>query len=762
MNDYKEEISFPRFTLAQILNTANLVEKMTEGERKQIYLWCRSGYDADKHSREGWEAMMAEANEFALQVSKQKTTPWEGASNVRFPLVSIAVLHYHARVFPLMTSSDQPVLPIVYGPDLDGSRNERAMRVSRHLSWQFRSQVKEWMSEHDKMLFMQGITGLGIKKTWWDAGLRRMRSMAVSPNNLVFNYWSRGRIDDYTRATYLYEMTSNEIRTMVAMKLFCEAYSENGEGYEGNDGDNDADDIPPLAPVRDPVRESADLRTGMQEPQIDAATPFQMYEQICWMDLDGDEYMEPYFVTFDDSGVLRRVVARFDEGDITRNADKVIVSIRPERCYDAYPLIPSPDGSAMPVGFAILLGPINDACSTAFNQLFDAGTLANYGGGFLGRGARLRGGKMRVVPGEWAQVDSVGGDLKNNIVPFPNPQPSQVLFALVQYLVQYAERLVSANELQTGEDIGQNTPAQTAQTMDQNGSRIVSAIFKRDWDAYGEEIQTFLCLNRKYLKADADYLDITSGKSALVTPQDYALLDCEIVPSADPTIISETQLENRDRAVMGMAFQMPNFNRYESVRRLLTSMKVPAIDRVFPPLPQGQTDLQTGPTPQQLKAQSDTTKANAAMLVAQARMLAAKAKAQEQVAKLQADLADIQADIMNKQSQAVLFLAQAKGANEGKEIALINAAIGARKHQIDGLMGIIGHLMEVGNMSMDAAQGASNGPSADEATNAGAPAAPVGNGSQGLAGPSGQQGIFDSLAAGTGIGNGGMGGGGVH
>lgn len=702
--------SIPNIPIDTLLDSPNIAEDLTLPQREAITAWARAGLEADRQSRERWEQLNAEDLKMALQVTDPKSEPWDGASNIRFPLISIATLHYHARVYPLMVNGNDPVQFTLYGTDADGRRAQRAGRVATHISWQMLEQCEEWESEHDKMIFILGLTGLGIKKTWFDPALRRNRSMCVAPSQLVLNYWASGPIDSHARASYLWKCYPNDTHANIASGLWCSASDYPVDVDPDQDGDDDTDqtlsqelnETPGELPRTTPESDAADRRTGMVAPPLDNATPVEMCEQTCWMDLDGDGYAEPYFVTFEvHTGVLRRIVARFNKSDIQRNKDGDIVNISPERCYDHYELIPSPDGSFYPVGFGRLLGPIDDSCSTAFNQLFDAGTLANYGGGFVGRGARFRGGQLRIKPGMFQQVDSIGNDLKNNIVPYPVPQPSEVLFKLVQYLVQYAERLVSATDLQVGENIGQNTPAQTAQTMDVNGSRIVGGMWKRAWRGFRNEIRTWYSLNRKYIEADVDYRDLTTGSSAIVQPKDYAIGDYDLSPSADPNIISDAAAQQRDMTVFQLSNSQPNFNRYRSTVRLLKSMKVPSIDDIYPPPTQG-NDIQAPPSVQMLELQVKQGTLKDKQQQTQAKFLKIKGDGQLKLYELQMQAAKMQAEIMDLQADAVLKLSQAKTENEGKEIALINAAIGARKQQLDGIMAIIGHMIDMHKVLADA------------------------------------------------------------
>src|SRR6185369_5156645 len=170
-----------------------------------------------------------------------------------------------------------------------------------------------------------------------------------------------------------------------------------------------------------------------------------------------------------------------------------------------------------------------------------AATMATLGGGFLGRGFKSKSGAFTFQPNQWFPVDAPGDDLRKSILPLPVREPPLILFQIIQFLVSYAERIVSATDLQMGENVGQNTPAETARTMDQNGARVYNSIYKRTWRAMREEFQLQAQLNKLFFEADVDFTQLTSGPDAMVKPDDYRAYGLSVRPAADPYIVSDTQ-----------------------------------------------------------------------------------------------------------------------------------------------------------------------------------------------------------------------------
>jgi chaperonin GroES len=291
--------------------------------------------------------------------------------------------------------------------------------------------------------------------------------------------------------------------------------------------------------LNDKAREN--IRTGQQPVNEDGTTPFYTLEQHVRLDLDGDGYDEPYIITIDEASQnVLRIVTSFDFEDIQylgKGKQREIVEIPATEYFTKYGFIPSPDGGIYDIGFGLILGPINESVSSIINQLIDAGTMAVRSGGFLGRGAKIKGGNQNFNPFQWNPVDSTGDDLQKSIVPLPVREPSGVLFNLLGMLIEYTNRIAGATDIMVGENPGQNTPAQTSQTMVEQGSKINAAIFKRTWRSMKEEFQKFYRLNKRHLPAK----EFQYGEQAGVIAQgDFNDPDKFICPAADPNLVSDT------------------------------------------------------------------------------------------------------------------------------------------------------------------------------------------------------------------------------
>jgi chaperonin GroES len=315
----------------------------------------------------------------------------------------------------------------------------------------------------------------------------------------------------------------------------------------------------------------------------DSSTPIEILEQHRFIDFDGDGYEEPYIVYVRrDNKKVARIVARYNQSDIERNDKDVVLGIKAEQYFTKYPFVPSPDGGFYDLGFGVLLGPLNESINTIINQLVDAGTMSNTAGGFLSRGIKLRGGNYTFNPMEWKHVDTTGDDLRKGIVPLPVREPSQVMFTLLNLLINYGERIGGAVDIMTGQNPGQNTPAETTRTMAEQGMKVFNGIFKRTYRSLKQEFRKLYRLNQIFIDENTQY--VSNAKSeGMVLVTDYQGPVTDVMPTADPSITSDAQRIQQANAIAMRVKETPGlYNRYEAERIFLKAMKFPDIDKVLP------------------------------------------------------------------------------------------------------------------------------------------------------------------------------------
>jgi chaperonin GroES len=566
-----------------VINSPNLMDRLDRADIDAIGLLCYEGYKRDKMSRLVWERRMEAGMDLAMQVSRDKNFPWTGCSNVIFPLITIAALQFSARAYSNIISGTDVVKYRVVGDDPTGEVRNRADRISKHMSWQILEEDTSWEEQHDRLLINLGIVGTNFIKTYFSPRLNHNVSELVLARDFVLDYYAKS-VESCARKTQIVPLYRNEIYERCQSEIFDPAILD-AEWYHGV----------PTKPTSNP---KVDNRHGQQPPQPDEDTPFITLEQHRLLDLDGDGYAEPYIVTIEESSkAVLRIVARYDSEDaIERTSSGRILRIHPTEYYTKYSFIPAPDGSVYDVGFGVLLGPLNEAVNTGINQLLDSGTMQNSIGGFLGRGAKIRGGVYTMAPWEWKRVDSTGDDLRKNMVPFPERQPSTVMFQLLNLLINYTDRVAGTVDQMVGENPGQNTPAETSRNMTEQGMQVYSVIFKRVWRSMKEEFKKLHYLNSLFLPSRQRYG--TMGEE--IRQEDYKSSSEYVVPVADPHIVSQSQRVAQASAVRAAAHQVPGYDIPLVEKNYLRALKVEGIDELYkgpnkvPPLPNPKMQVEQG------------------------------------------------------------------------------------------------------------------------------------------------------------------------
>ena len=644
------------FDLDKIVEMPNIAEAMEEQDLYTVGYHVWKGFEADKESRSAWEKRTEESMKLALQVAEAKSFPWPGASNVKFPLVTIAALQFHARSYPVLINGETPVQCRVIGDDPTGQKDARAHRVSQHMSYQILEEDLNWEAEMDRVLISQPIVGCAFKKSYFDPILKHNVSENILAKDFVVNYWTKD-LATSPRVTQIQYMSRNDIYERVARGLFVKMT-----------------EIMPAAVPQSNLTLSQNKAQGMQAPDsIDESTPYEILEQHTYIDLDGDGYAEPYIVWMRrDTKQILRIVARYFTTSIERDDKGNVLRITPETYFTKFPFIPSPDGGFYDLGFGSLLGPLNQSIDTILNQLIDCGTMANTAGGFLSRGIKLRGGNYNFAPLEWKHVDTTGDDLRKGIVPLPVREPSQVLFTLLNLLINYGERIGGSVDILSGQNPGQNTAAETTRTMAEQGMKIFSGIFKRTYRSLKDEFRKLYRLNQLYLEGVEDYNSDTGQN--FIAAEDYSGPVSDVRPSADPNIVSDTQRIQQASALLQLASTTPGMNMYEVQKNYLKAMKVSNIDQVLPD-PKGPNAIKPGPS-EKVQIEQMRSQIKQMDMELQTKLAAIKLA---QNAELQ------QAKIHKLEAEAILAVEQAGGVQTGHEIAMIDAQIGAARAKQEGI-----------------------------------------------------------------------------
>lgn len=567
----------PHARLIRWIEADNIADELTDDALNKIGQQVLREYDLDEGSRSEWLEQNKDAFKLAMQVAEKKTHPWPGASNVIFPLMTVAAVQFAARAYPAIVAgrnvvkggvlgSDKgqpqmgpdgtPAVQMVPGPDGQpqpqpiwqvepGEKRRRADKIASHMSWQLLHDMDDWEEDTDKLLHILPIAGCCFRKTYFDPSTGTNTSELASAENIVINYWAKSM----SRAQRISEILwryPHEIEEMVRSEIWSK------HDYLASQGDDEEGKI----------------------DSEDTDAPREFIEQHRRLDLDEDGYAEPYIVTVHkSSGKVARIVARYDEDSITiRNGE--VVRIKAVQYYTKYDFLPNPEGGIYGIGFGKLLSPLNHSVNTVINQLIDAGTLANTPSGFIGRGLSMNSGAVKFKMGEFKVINSPGSRIREAIVPMEFREPSQVLFMLLGLLIDAAKDVASIKSVLTGETVSANMSPTTLMGMIDQGLQVFVGIYKRVHRSVGKELDKLYRLNRVYLEDETGFPNDDGWQE--ITREDYND-DIAVFPVSDPSMVSSMQKLARAELLRSFTGD-PLINQEEIRRRVLDAADTPDID----------------------------------------------------------------------------------------------------------------------------------------------------------------------------------------
>lgn len=519
------------------IDLAFLLDDATLG---RITAQCLEGYERDKAERSDWEAAYETVEKMASGDREAKNWPWPNAANVVYPLITTAALQFGARAYPAIVRGKDVVRARVNGEDPDGQKRQRGDRISSHMNWQLLEDMPEWEEETDKLVHMLPIHGCVFRQVIWDPTYTRPKTALISAKKLV---------------------VTQTCRDLETIPLFCKEFE--------------------LFPheILERQRDGSYLDKPVQMDGEHKQAGQDMLECHCRYDLDEDGYDEPYIAIIHKSGQqLLSLKPGFWPIGVQRGLDGKVIRVRRHVEFIKYGFVPDFKGGFLDVGFGQLLGEHNTIINTILNQLLDAASSQNAGGGFIGQGASLKGGVLEFAPGEWKLVNVPGGSLRENIVERPTPEPSAVLFQLLGVMIDAGKEVASIRDALSGE-VQKNQPATTTLAIIEQGLQVFSSIYKRIYRALGKELALIYQLNGAYLP-DQAYFRVMDTQNAIAR-QDYAAGDFDVMPVADPSVTTSGQRLAKAQFLGGFIGD-PEINQREIRLRMLQAAEIEDIERLMP------------------------------------------------------------------------------------------------------------------------------------------------------------------------------------
>jgi hypothetical protein len=508
---------------------ANLADFMDDSELDALGQELVEDFGKDIQDRKEWIKTYVDGLKLLGLQYEDRTEPWQGACGVFHPMLTESVVRFQSEAMMETFPAMGPVKTQIVGA-IDLLREEAAARVREDMNYQLTEVMTEYRPEHEKMLWSLPLAGSAFKKVYYDPSKGRQMAVFIPAEDIVVPYGARD-LETAERVTHVMRKTENEVRKLQEAGFYSDV--ELGEpGYELDD-----------------IEKQKAEEQGMSALNDDR---FRILEMHVDLDLPGYEHKDkkgketgialPYVVTVEKG--TRQVLA------IRRNwyeDDELHIK---RQHFVHYQYIPG--FGFYGYGLIHLIGGYAKSATMLIRQLVDAGTLSNLPGGLKSRGLRIKGDDTPIQPGEFRDVDVPSGSIRDNILPLPYKEPSQVLFALFQNIVQEGRAFASSGDMNVS-DMSTNAPVGTTLALLERTLKVMTAVQARLHYTMKQEFRLLKVIIADYTPEEYDYEPEDAGRKA--KKSDYDSTD--VIPVSDPNAATMAQKIVQYQAVLQLAQSAP-------------------------------------------------------------------------------------------------------------------------------------------------------------------------------------------------------------
>jgi hypothetical protein len=508
---------------------ANLAEYISDSALASLGSELIDDFEKDQRDRKDWVQTYVDGLKLLGLKYEERTEPWQGACGVFHPMLTESVVRFQAEgimeTFPAMG----PVKTQIIGKETP-EKKDAATRVTDDMNYELTDVMTEYRPEHEKMLWSLPIAGSAFKKVYFDPAKGRQVSVFIPAEDIVVPYGATN-LEESPRVTHVMRKTENEVLKLMQAGFYRDV--ELGE---------------PSLELDDIEKQKAQ-EGGMTAIQDDR---FRILEIHADLDLDGYEDEDddgnmtgiglPYVVTVEKGTgkvlAIRRNWYEDDELHLKRQH------------FVHYQYIPG--FGFYGYGLIHLIGGYAKSATMIIRQLVDAGTLSNLPGGLKSRGLRIKGDDTPIQPGEFRDVDVPSGSIRDNILPLPYKEPSQVLFGLFQNIVQEGRQFASSGDLNVS-DMSANAPVGTTLALLERTLKVMGAVQSRMHYSMKQEFKLLKIIIADYTPEQYDYEPVEGSRKA--KKSDYDMVD--VIPVSDPNASTMAQKVVQYQAVLQLAQSAP-------------------------------------------------------------------------------------------------------------------------------------------------------------------------------------------------------------
>ena len=508
---------------------ANLAEYISDKVLASLGSELVSEVDKDLTDRKDWMRTYVEGLKLLGLKYEERTEPWQGACGVFHPMLTESVVRFQSEAMMETFPAMGPVKTQIIGA-VDLLAEESAARVRDDMNYQLTDVMAEYRPEHEKLLWSLPLAGSAFKKVYYDPGKGRQVAMFIPAEDIVVPYGASS-LETAERVTHVMRKTPNELKKLMVAGFYSEV--------DLGEPSNELDDIEKQKAEEMGLTATQDNRFRLLEMHVDL--DLEGYE-----DKDDEGEMTgialPYVVTIEKgTGNILSVRRNWYDGDKLHLKRQHFVH---------YQYIPG--FGFYGYGLIHLIGGYAKSATMLIRQLVDAGTLSNLPGGLKSRGLRIKGDDTPISPGEFRDVDVPSGSIRDNILPLPYKEPSQVLFALFQNIVSEGRAFASSGDMNVS-DMSANAPVGTTLALLERTLKVMSAVQARLHYSMKQEFKLLKAIIADYTPDEYEYEPEGGGRD--IKKSDYDAVD--VIPVSDPNAATMAQKVVQYQAVLQLAQSAP-------------------------------------------------------------------------------------------------------------------------------------------------------------------------------------------------------------
>ena len=509
--------------------SANLAEQIPDSQLQLIASELLGDFESDVDSRKDWIQTYVDGLELLGLKIEERSEPWEGACGVYHPLLAEALVKFQSESVMSIFPAEGPVMTKIIGKETQEMK-EAAGRVRHDMNYELTEKMPEYRPETERTMWGLGLAGNAFKKVYEDPNLGRQAAVFVPAEDVVVPYGASS-LESAERITHVMRKTENEIRKLQVAGFYLDV--------DLGEPENTLDEVEKKIAEKMGFRATSDDRFKLLEMHVNYDLPG--FEHT---DKDGEEtgIALPYVITIE-KGTSKILAIRRN----WREGDKKHLK---RQHFVHYGYIPGFGFYCF--GLIHLIGAYAKSGTSLIRQLVDAGTLSNLPGGFKTKGMRVKGDDTPIAPGEFRDVDIASGVLKDNILPLPYKEPSQVLIGLMNQIIEDGRRFANTADLKIS-DMSSQAPVGTTLAILERTLKVMSAVQARIHFSLKQEFKLLKEIIADNAPDEYSYEPEEGNRTA--RKSDYRNVD--VIPVSDPNASTMAQKIVQYQAVLQLAQGAP-------------------------------------------------------------------------------------------------------------------------------------------------------------------------------------------------------------